>query len=53
MRDDLSGSNLHNVLKATDPQKAPNYNNLPEEDSKKKPSRTNSTTSPVYTKENP
>jgi filamentous hemagglutinin len=44
---------LNNVLKATDPQKAPNYNNLPEGDSKKEPSRKNKTTTPVYTKENP
>ncbi|MDP3452131.1 MAG: RHS repeat-associated core domain-containing protein [Bacteroidales bacterium] len=42
---------LNNVLKATDPKNAPNYDKLPTTESDK-PSRTNTTTTPVYTKEN-
>ncbi len=42
---------LNNVLKATDPENAPNYDKLPTTNPDK-PSRTNTTTTPVYTKEN-
>jgi RHS repeat-associated protein len=42
---------LNNVLKATDPKNAPNYDKLPTTEPDK-PSRTNTTTTPVYTKEN-
>jgi len=45
-------SYLNNVLKATVPQSAPNYNTLPAKEADK-PTRTNRTTNPVYTKENP
>lgn len=43
---------LNNVLKATDPQNAPNYDQLPNTEPKT-PTRTNTTTTPVYTEENP
>jgi RHS repeat-associated protein len=43
---------LNGVPKATDPQNAPNYNSLPN-DYPDKPTRTNKTTTPVYTKDNP
>ncbi len=43
-------SYLNNVLKATDPKKAPNYEILPHTEPKK-PSRINETTTPVFTKE--
>lgn len=43
---------LNNVLGATDPEKAPNYKDLPTTEPKK-PTRTNKTTKPVYTDENP
>jgi RHS repeat-associated protein len=36
-----------NVLKATDPSKAPNFWTMPEKDSKNPPSKTNHTTKPV------
>lgn len=42
-----------NVLKATTPENAPNYKKLPNKDERKPPSRTNHTTKPVYTKDNP
>jgi len=46
--------NFLNSYGATDPSKAPNYNSLPEQDRKPKPpTRTNRTTKPVYTNENP
>ncbi len=41
-----------NELGATDPQNAPNYNNLPTKGGDT-PSRTNHTTNPVYTNSNP
>jgi RHS repeat-associated protein len=44
---------LNNVLKATTPENAPNYDNIPTEDTGSPPTRTNKTTTPVYTKENP
>lgn len=44
---------LKDKLEATDPKEAPNYNTMPDDDSKNAPSRTNKTTTPVYTKENP
>lgn len=40
-------------LGATSPEKAPNYTTLPTQDPEDKPTRTNHTTKPVYTKENP
>jgi len=43
---------IDNVLKATSPQNAPNYNSLPNE-YPDKPTRTNKTTKPVYVNENP
>ncbi|KAF5061562.1 hypothetical protein DSECCO2_314130 [anaerobic digester metagenome] len=45
--------NYLNDLGATDPKNAPNYNSLPEVEPDDKPSRTNHTTKPVYTKDNP
>ena len=44
---------LNNNLKATTPDKAPNYNSLPTTEPTEKPSRTNHSTKPVYTKDNP
>ncbi len=44
-------SYLNNVLKATDPENAPNYKDLPEGELAK-PTRTNVTTTPVYIKNN-
>lgn len=44
---------LRGQLKATDPQRAPNYESMPAQDSKNAPTRTNKTTKPVYTAENP
>ncbi len=44
---------LNNVLKATTPNKAPNYNIMPEKDSKNLPTRNNASSIPVYTKDNP
>ena len=44
---------LNNVLKATSPDKAPNYKDLPQQTPKNKPTRQNYTAQPVYTKENP
>ncbi len=44
---------LNNVLEATTPESAPNYDNLPTEDTSNPPTRTNHTTKPVYTEENP
>ncbi len=43
---------LNNVLKATDPKKAPNYESLLDE-YPNKPTQTNKTTTPIYTKDNP
>jgi hypothetical protein len=43
---------MNNVLKATTPENAPNYENLPETEPTDNPSRTNHTTKPVYTEEN-
>uniref|UniRef100_UPI00387038D1 hypothetical protein n=1 Tax=Fibrobacter sp. TaxID=35828 RepID=UPI00387038D1 len=45
-------SYLNGVLKATSPQNAPNYNDLPEK-YPDKPSRINKTSTPVYTDNNP
>ena len=50
------GEQLNNYLQglgATVPEKAPNYKDLPQEDPQKPPSRTNKTTIPVYTQNNP
>jgi hypothetical protein len=44
---------LNNVLRATDPTKAPNYDIMPEVSDRQPPSRTNHTTTPVYTNQNP
>ena len=46
---------LNNILNATVPENAPNYNKLPSDEpgKKDKPSRINWTTTPVYTKDNP
>ena len=44
--------NYLNGLGATDPKNAPNYNNLPTTEPTDKPTRTNKTTTPVYTKDN-
>lgn len=44
---------LKDKLEATDPKDAPNYDKMPEDDSKDAPSRLNKTTTPVYTKDNP
>ncbi|HBK70121.1 MAG TPA: hypothetical protein DDZ39_00430 [Flavobacteriaceae bacterium] len=40
---------LNNVLKASEPRDAPNYNNIPNSDSRKTPTKTNKTTTPIYT----
>ncbi len=45
--------NYLNGLGATDPKNAPNYNSLPTTEPTDKPSRTNHSTKPVYTKDNP
>jgi hypothetical protein len=42
---------LNNVLKATNPQNAPNYNSLPNEYPKDKPTIQNKTTKPLFTTE--
>jgi RHS repeat-associated protein len=42
---------MDNVLKATTPNQAPNYDTMPKEDSKNPPTRTNMYSSPIYTKE--
>ena len=42
---------LVNQLGATNPQKAPNYKDLPKADNQKTPSIKNRTTTPIYTKE--
>jgi RHS repeat-associated protein len=51
------GEQLYNYLVdklgATNPQNAPNYNQLPAIEPTDKPTRTNKTHTPVYTKENP
>lgn len=50
------GEQLNNYLQglgATVPEKAPNYKDLPQEEPQKTPSRTNKTTIPVYTQNNP
>ena len=44
---------MDNVLKATSPENAPNYESLPEAEPSETPSRTNHSTTPVYTKDNP
>lgn len=44
---------LKDKLEATNPKDAPNYNTMPEDDSKDAPSRINKTTKPIYTQENP
>lgn len=41
------GDYLYNILKATDPNNAPNYNQLPQKELSK-PTRINQTTTPVY-----
>ena len=40
---------FNEVLEATDPQNAPNYNTLPLTEEKVAPNPTNKTTKPVYT----
>ena len=45
--------NYLNGLGATSPQNAPNYKSLPTVDPTKQPTRTNHTTTPVYTTTNP
>lgn len=45
--------NYLNGLGATDPKNAPNYNSLPKTEPTDKPSRTNYSTNPVFTKNNP
>jgi RHS repeat-associated protein len=45
------GNYLNNVLKATSPEKAPNYNNLPDKYPVKKPTIQNKTTNPLFTTE--
>jgi RHS repeat-associated protein len=45
--------NYLNGLGATAPKNAPNYNNLPTTEPTDKPTTTNNTTTPVYTKDNP
>lgn len=50
------GEQLKNYLDklgATTPEKAPNYQSLPSKEPTKKTSRTNKTTTPMYTKNNP
>ena len=42
---------FNNVLKATDPKSAPNYDKLPENETKSLPSKTNKTTKPIFTKD--
>ena len=42
-----------NILEATEPSNAPNFNEIPDQDSRNTPSRTNNTTTPVYTNDNP
>lgn len=44
---------FNDVLKATEPQNAPNYDSLPIKDTRNPPSRTNGTSFPVYTEQNP
>ena len=45
---------FNDVLKATEPNNAPNYNSLPsKDDTRNPPSRTNGSSFPVYTKQNP
>ena len=44
---------LNNNLKATTPDKAPNYKSLPTTEPTDKPTRTNHTTNPVYTTDHP
>jgi RHS repeat-associated protein len=42
---------LNNVLGATNPEKAPNYKDLPEKESKNAPTSTNKTTKPMFVKD--
>ena len=44
---------FNNILEATNPENAPNYDILPTTDERRPPIRTNHTTKPVYTEENP
>jgi RHS repeat-associated protein len=44
---------LNNVLNAVNPEYAPNYEKLPTKDTSNPPTRTNKTTVPIYTEENP
>ncbi len=41
---------LNDVLKATTPDKAPNYKSIPISDDRSEPTKTNTTTNPFYTK---
>ena len=43
---------FNDVLKATDPQNAPNYSDLPTKDTKNPPSRTNGSSTPLHTEQN-
>ena len=45
--------NYLNGLGATDSKNAPKYNSLPKTEPTDKPTMTNSTTKPTYTKDNP
>ena len=47
------GNYLNNILEATAPEDAPNFDDLRTNDSREAPSRQNFTTTPVFTKENP
>ena len=44
---------LNNLLNAVNPKDGPNYEKLPTKDTSNPPTRTNKTTVPIYTKENP
>lgn len=41
---------INNILEASSPKDAPNYNNTPSTDSKNAPTKTNKTTTPLFTK---
>ncbi|WP_198912906.1 hypothetical protein [Tenacibaculum finnmarkense] len=43
---------FNNVLKASTPKSAPNYNDTPSNDSKNNPTKTNKTTTPIFTLQN-
>ncbi|RPD96773.1 hypothetical protein EGM88_09990 [Aureibaculum marinum] len=41
---------LNDILIGAQPDDAPNYDSIPDEDSRNKPTKTNKTTTPIYTK---